>query len=90
MPHTLIEYAKGTQDPILSGIIEIFARTSVIMDALPFKDIVGNALAYNQEHTLPGIGFRGITRPTPRASASSCPRPRKSKSWVVTWTRTRP
>jgi hypothetical protein len=62
VPHTLIEYAKGTQDPILSGIIEIFARTSVIMDALPFKDIVGNALAYNQEHTLPGIGFRGINK----------------------------
>jgi hypothetical protein len=62
MPQTLIEYAKGTQDPILSGIIETFARTSAIMDALPFKSISGNALAYNQESVLPGIGFRGINK----------------------------
>jgi hypothetical protein len=57
---TLIEYSKQTQDPILSGVIETFAKSSVILDALPFKSIVGNALAYNQESVLPGIGFRGI------------------------------
>ena len=60
--HTLIEYAKGTQDPILAGVIETFARTSPVMDALPFKNIVGNALAYNQESVLPGVGFRGINK----------------------------
>ncbi len=60
MAQTLIEYSKQTQDPILSGVIETFARSSPILDALPFKSIVGNALAYNQEKTLPGIGFRGI------------------------------
>lgn len=62
MPQTLIEYAKGTTDPILSGVIETFARSSVIMDALPYKSITGNALAYNQESVLPGIGFRGINK----------------------------
>lgn len=60
MPQTLIEYSKQTQDPILSGIVETFARSSPILDALPFKSIEGNALAYNQEKILPGIGFRGI------------------------------
>jgi len=60
LAHNLIEYAKGTQDPILAGVIETFARTSPIMDALPFQNIEGNALAYNQENTLPGIGFRSL------------------------------
>jgi hypothetical protein len=59
---TLIEYSKQTQDPILSGVIETFAKSSVILDALPFKSIQGNALAYNQESVLPGIGFRGINQ----------------------------
>ena len=62
MAQTLIEYSKQTQDPILSGVIETFAKSSVILDALPFKNIPGNALAYNQESVLPGIGFRGINK----------------------------
>jgi len=62
MAQTLIEYSKQTQDPILSGVIETFAKSSVILDALPFKSIQGNALAYNQESVLPGIGFRGINK----------------------------
>ena len=62
MAHTLIEYAKGAQDAVLAGVIETFARTSPIMDALPFQDISGNALAYNQESVLPGVGFRGINK----------------------------
>ena len=60
MAHTLIEYAKTTQDQVLAGIIETFALTSPIMDALPFQDIQGNALSYNQESALPGIGFRKL------------------------------
>jgi len=62
LAQTLIEYSKETQDPILSGVIETFARSSPVLDALPFKDIVGNALAYNQESVLPGIGFRSINK----------------------------
>ena len=62
MAQTLIEYSKQTQDPILSGVIETFAKSSAILDALPFKSIEGNALAYNQESVLPGIGFRGINK----------------------------
>lgn len=60
MAHTLIEYAKGTQDQILAGVIETFAKSSPILDALPFQDIQGGALTYNRESALPGIGFRNF------------------------------
>lgn len=43
-----------------SAIVETYPRTSDILRVLSFKDIPGNAYAYNQEQTLPGIGFRGI------------------------------
>jgi hypothetical protein len=43
-----------------SAIVETFARNSDILRVLPFRDIPGNAYAYNQEQTLPGIGFRGV------------------------------
>lgn len=62
MAFTLIEYAKGAKDEVLAGVIETFAKASAVMDALPFKNIAGNALAYNQESVLPGIGFRGINK----------------------------
>jgi len=58
---TLIEAAKlETGDVVRSSIIEIFARSSPILRVLPFDDIVGNALRYTREDTLPGIGFRGV------------------------------
>ena len=79
MAHTLIEYAKGTQDPILAGVIETFARASGIMDALPFKDIQGNALAYNQESVLPGIGFRSLNEAYAEAVGVWLPKTEKIK-----------
>ena len=60
MAFTLIEYMKSTTSELLAGVIEKFARTSPILEQLPFKDIVGNALTYNKEDTLPGIAFRGV------------------------------
>jgi len=43
-----------------AGIIELFARNSDILAALPFEDIPGGALSYNQEGALPGVAFRGV------------------------------
>lgn len=61
MALTLIEAAKrATGDVLRQGVIETFARSVGILGALPFDDIEGNALKYNQENTLPGIGFRGV------------------------------
>lgn len=60
MSLTLVEAAKRSQNPIQSAIIEMYARSSDIMMVLPFDNITGNALRYNREETLPGIGFRGV------------------------------
>ena len=60
MALTLVEAAKRNQNPIQSAVIEMFARNSDVLRVLPFNDIQGNALRYNREETLPGVGFRGI------------------------------
>ncbi len=60
MAFTLIEYAKTTQNQLASAVVEEFARSSVVLQLLPFKEIVGNAYEYNQESRLPGIAFRGL------------------------------
>ena len=58
---TLIEAAKlETGDTVRQAVIEIYAGSSDILMALPFDGIQGNALKYNREQTLPGIGFRGV------------------------------
>jgi hypothetical protein len=60
MALTLVEAAKQSQNPIQSAVIEMYARSSDILSALPFQNISGNALKYNREETLPGVGFRGV------------------------------
>jgi hypothetical protein len=61
MSLTLVEAAKLYDgDPLRSAIIELYARSSDILRVLPFQTIKGSALRYNQEQTLPGIGFRGV------------------------------
>jgi hypothetical protein len=56
----LVEYAKTTQDELRRAVIEIFAKSSAVLDTLRFTDIQGGALQYNVEKALPGIGFRGV------------------------------
>lgn len=61
MPLTLIEAAKLEQGQTLRrAVIETFAASADILQVLPIADIQGNSLKYNQEETLPGIGFRGV------------------------------
>ncbi len=57
---SLIEAAKLTSDPLKKGVIETFARSSPVLERLPLMDIQGQALRYNVEQTMPGIGFRAI------------------------------
>lgn len=61
MALTLLEAAKLVSGDVQrAGIIELFARNSDILSALPFEDIPGGSLTYNQEAALPGVGFRGV------------------------------
>lgn len=61
MALTLIEAAKlETGDAYKSGVIELYAGSSDILMNLPFENIAGNALSYNRETALPGVGFRGV------------------------------
>jgi hypothetical protein len=61
MALTLIEAAKrNAGDVVRAAVIETYARASDILRVLPFENIAGNALKYNQEQALPGIGFRGV------------------------------
>lgn len=57
---TLIEASKLIQDPLQRGVVEIFARTSPVLERLPFFNIAGNAYSYNREETLPGVAFRAV------------------------------
>lgn len=64
MAVTLIEASKialGSDETALSGtIMELYARTSDILQVLPFNDISGNAIRFNREKTLPSTEFRKI------------------------------
>lgn len=60
MALTLPEAAKLSTDTLQRGVIETFARNSAVLEMLPFMNIEGNAYKYNQEQTLPGVGFRGV------------------------------
>jgi len=60
MPITLVEAAKLVSDPIKSGVIELFARSSELLRVMPMENIAGNAIKYNREGELPGIAFRGV------------------------------
>ncbi|HET7616031.1 MAG TPA: phage major capsid protein [Bacillales bacterium] len=60
MALTLVEAAKLSNDVLQRGVIETFARNSAVLEMLPFMEIQGNSYKYNQEQTLPGVGFRAV------------------------------
>lgn len=61
MAVTLLEASKNHKgDVVRSAVIEMFARSSPLMGAMPFMDISGNAYHYNQEGALPGVAFRAV------------------------------
>src|SRR5262245_7533071 len=61
MALTIVEAAKlNSGDVVRTAIVEMYARNSDILRVLPFEGIAGNALKYNREDILPGVGFRGV------------------------------
>jgi len=60
MALTLTEAAKLSNDMLLAGVVETIVKESPILKRLPFIEIVGNGLTYNQENTLPTIDFYDV------------------------------
>lgn len=60
MAITLAESAKLSQNDLQRGVIEMFVQQSPILDRLPLIEMEGNAYAYDEEATLPGVAFRDV------------------------------
>ena len=60
MALTLTEAGKLSNDMLLQGVVETIVKDSPILKKLPFIEIVGNGLTYNQEKTLPSIDFYDV------------------------------
>src|SRR4030067_1297262 len=60
MALTLVEASKLSNDMLLQGVVETIVKDSPILRQLPFIEIVGNGLTYNQEKTLPSIDFYDV------------------------------
>ncbi len=60
MALTLAEAAKLSNDILLQGVVETIVKDSPVLQQLPFIEIVGNGLTYNQEKTLPSIDFYDV------------------------------
>ena len=60
MAVTLPQAALLSEDDLQRGVIETFVQESPVLDRIPFLTIQGNAYAYNEEATLPGVAFRAV------------------------------
>lgn len=60
MAVTLAQAATLSQNDLQRGVIETFVQASVVLDRMPFMTVQGNAYAYNEESTLPGVAFRAV------------------------------
>jgi hypothetical protein len=60
MALTLEEAAKLSNDMLLQGVVETIVKDSPVLQRLPFVEIVGNGLTYNQEKALPSIDFYDV------------------------------
>lgn len=60
MALTKVEAAKLTNDMLLRGVIETIVKESSILQLLPFMEVVGTALTYNREATMPAALFYDV------------------------------
>ena len=60
MALTLSEAGKLSNDVLLQGVIETIVKESPVLQKLPFMEINGNGLTYNQENTLPSVDFYDV------------------------------
>lgn len=60
MAVTLAESATLSSNDLQRGVVETFVQSSPVLDRIPLMGIGGNAYAYNEESTLPGVAFRSV------------------------------
>ncbi len=60
MALTLVQASKLSNDKLLVGVIEEIITDSMLLQKLPFIEIVGNGLTYNRELTLPNAEFYDV------------------------------
>jgi hypothetical protein len=60
MSVTLAQAALLSSNDLQRGVLETFVQASPVLDRLPLLGIEGNAYAYNEEGSLPGIAFRSV------------------------------
>lgn len=60
MAVTLAQSALLSMNALRRGVVETFIETSPVLDRLPLENIEGNAFAYNEEASLPGMAFRTV------------------------------
>lgn len=74
MALTLVESAKLSQNDLQRGVVETFTLESPLLDRLPFIEVEGNAYAYNEEATLPGVEFRAVNAAYSESTGTVNPR----------------
>ena len=60
---TLVEQSKYLTNPLQRGVIQVYARSTPVLEKLPFVQVNGNAYQYNVEDALPSVGFRAVNTP---------------------------
>jgi hypothetical protein len=60
MALTLTEAARLSNDILLQGVIETIIYDSPVLQVLPFVEIVGNGLTYNQENAAASASFYNV------------------------------
>ena len=60
MALTLAEASKLSNDVLMQGVVETIVKDSPVLQRLPFIEIIGNGLTYNQENALPNIDFYDV------------------------------
>jgi len=60
MSVTLTEASKLSNDILLQGVVETIVKDSPVLQTIPFVEIMGDGLTYNQEKTLPSIDFYDV------------------------------
>lgn len=63
MAVTLAQSALLSENDLQRGVVETFIQESSVLDRIPLIPINGNAYAYNEEATLPGVEFRAVNSP---------------------------
>lgn len=60
MAVTLAQSALLSENDLQRGVVETFRVSSPVLDRIGLLGINGNAYAYNEELTLPGVEFRAV------------------------------